>query len=73
NRQLAAAAAAEGVTAPELTTGARHDAVALAELAAVGILYIRADRDSGNEVVRQEDAGIAARVLLHFLSHFQRV
>jgi len=60
--------------ARRLPSGAGHDAMVLAEVTPVGMLFVRcgAGGVSHNpaETVTPEDAGLAADVLLDFLRHF---
>ena len=63
-----------GGKAPRLHSGAGHDAMMLAEVTEVGMLFVRcgAGGVSHNpaETVTPEDAGLAADVLLDFLRNF---
>ena len=63
-----------GGKAPRLASGAGHDAMVLAEVTDVGMLFVRcgAGGVSHNpaETVTPEDAGLAAEVLLDFLRNF---
>ena len=58
-----------------LPSGAGHDAMMLAEVVDVGMLFVRcgAGGVSHNpaETVSADDAGIAAEALLHFLRSFE--
>jgi allantoate deiminase len=72
-RQLADAVAQEGFRPVELTSGAGHDAVAMAELVDVAMLFVRcADgiSHSPEESVAPEDVAAAARVLSRFIGSF---
>jgi hydantoinase/carbamoylase family amidase len=72
--QLEASVAAQGATSIRLPSGAGHDAMALAALTDVGMLFVRcAGGISHNpaESITPEDAEIGARALLHFIRHFQ--
>jgi hydantoinase/carbamoylase family amidase len=73
--QVASAIAAVGAQPVRLPSGAGHDAMILAEVVDVGMMFIRcgAGGVSHNpaETVSEEDAGLAARALLHFLRNFR--
>jgi allantoate deiminase len=72
-RQLADAVAQEGFQPVELTSGAGHDAVAMADLVDVAMLFVRcADgiSHSPEESVAPEDVAAAARVLSRFIDSF---
>jgi allantoate deiminase len=72
--RLDAAVAAEGVTPMRLFSGAGHDAMAMARLADVGMLFVRCAggiSHRADESITAEDAGIAARVLLRFITAFE--
>jgi allantoate deiminase len=74
---LRSAAAASGVDAPLVTSGAGHDAVVLAEVAPVAMLFVRSPGGVSHhpdEAVRAEDVAIALDVLEEFvrmLAHAQ--
>jgi allantoate deiminase len=73
-QQLARAVAAQGVRVLELPSGAGHDGQAMSALTDVAMLFVRCkDGISHNpaEAISAEDAGIGARVLLHFIEHFE--
>lgn len=74
-RQLGAALARHGVPAPELPSGAGHDAMAMAAITDVAMLFTRCGNGgiSHNrlETITADDADLAARVLLDLLRHFQ--
>ena len=63
-----------GHKAPRLSSGAGHDAMMLAQITDVGMMFVRcgAGGVSHNpaETVSAEDAGLAADALLDFLRHF---
>ena len=65
-----------GIEVRRLPSGAGHDAMILAEVTDVGMMFVRcgAGGVSHNpaETVSAEDAGVAAEVLLDFLRHFRR-
>jgi allantoate deiminase len=72
--QMDRAVAAEGVRLRRLPSGAGHDGMALRHLAAIAMLFVRCkDGISHNpaESILQEDAAVAARVLLRFMQNFQ--
>jgi hydantoinase/carbamoylase family amidase len=72
--QLAASVEGLGMPAPRLASGAGHDAMILAEVTDVGMLFVRcgAGGVSHNpaETVTAEDARLAVDALLRFLRHF---
>lgn len=73
--QLDRAVAAEGIAPYRLFSGAGHDAMAMAELTDIGMLFVRCERGishSPEEAITAEDAGVGARVLLRFIRNFQR-
>ena len=69
--RIARAVAACGVEPMRLPSGAGHDAMVLAEVTSVGMLFVRcgAGGVSHNpaETVSAQDAGAAVRALLEFL------
>lgn len=59
-----------GVTPRHLPSGAGHDAMAIAEITGVGMLFVRCTggiSHNPDEAMRLEDADLATRVLLAFL------
>ncbi len=73
-RRLGGAIEAEGFEVRELPSGAGHDAVAMAHLTEVGMLFVRCKDGISHhpaESMTEADAGIAARVLLRFLRAFE--
>jgi len=71
--QLAAAATALGLDAPELPSGAGHDAMAMAGLTDIAMLFVRCDRGISHnpaESITAADAEAGARVLARFVDHF---
>jgi allantoate deiminase len=76
---LRSAAAAHGVDAPLVTSGAGHDAVVLAEVAPVAMLFVRSPGGVSHhpdEAVRAEDVAVALDVLEEFvrmLAHAQSI
>ncbi|MFT5642779.1 MAG: N-carbamoyl-L-amino-acid hydrolase [Janthinobacterium sp.] len=74
-QQLADATAREGVQVLQLASGAGHDAMAMARLTDVAMLFIRCGNGgiSHNplETLSADDADVSARILLDFLRRFQ--
>ena len=72
---IAKSVEAVGVEPRLLPSGAGHDAMMLARVCDVGMMFVRcgAGGVSHNpaETVAAEDAGLAASALLHFLRHFR--
>jgi allantoate deiminase len=71
--QLEAAVLRAGVRPRRLPSGAGHDAVALAALCPIGMLFTRCKRGISHnpaESITAEDADVAIRVLVDFLRHF---
>lgn len=72
-RRLAQAVQAEGITLRELPSGAGHDAMAVARLTDVGMLFVRCLEGISHhpaESMSVADAQVAAQVLLRFLEGF---
>ncbi len=72
-RQFAAAVHDQGVRVHHLPSGAGHDGMALADLAPIGMLFVRCQGGISHhpaEAVTLADIGIGARVLLSFIEHF---
>ncbi len=72
--QFADAAASLGLAAPELPSGAGHDAMAVAHLTDIAMLFVRCDRGISHnpaESITAADAEAGARVLARFVDHFQ--
>ena len=72
-RQIGAAVLADGFDLRELPSGAGHDAMALVEIAPVGMLFVRCRGGVSHhpaEAIESEDAGRAARVFLRFIENF---
>ena len=70
---LGRAIEAEGLEVRELPSGAGHDAMAMAHLTAVGMLFVRCKEGISHhpaESMTEADAEVAARVLLRFLEEF---
>ncbi|APV50221.1 allantoate amidohydrolase [Betaproteobacteria bacterium GR16-43] len=72
---LAESVKAHGVAVRHLPSGAGHDAMELAHIAPMAMLFVRCG-DGGishnpRETMTAEDADIATSVLLHFLENFQ--
>ena len=74
-QQLTAATEHAGVPAFELTSGAGHDAMAMAAITDVAMLFTRCGNGgiSHNplETMTADDAEISAQVLLDFLRNFR--
>ncbi len=72
--RLAASIAAQGLEPRRLRSGAGHDAMEMAHIAPIGMLFVRcgAGGISHNplETMTAEDADAATRALVHFLEHF---
>ena len=71
--RLGRAIEAEGLEVRELPSGAGHDAMAMAHLTAVGMLFVRCKDGISHhpaESMTEADAEVAARVLLRFLEEF---
>ncbi len=72
-RRLGEAVEAEGLGVRELPSGAGHDAMAMARLTEVGMLFVRCKGGISHhpaESMTEADADAAARVLLRFLERF---
>jgi allantoate deiminase len=73
--QLAAAVGRAGVAPRLLPSGAGHDAMALAALCPIGMLFVRCERGISHhpaEAISAADADLAVRVLLDVLRHAAR-
>jgi len=74
-QQLAAATERAGVPAFELASGAGHDAMTIARITDVAMLFTRCGNGgiSHNplETMTADDAEVSAQILLDFLRHFQ--
>jgi N-carbamoyl-L-amino-acid hydrolase len=74
-QQLTAAVERAGIPAFELTSGAGHDAMTLAKITDVAMLFTRCGNSgiSHNplETMTADDAEISAQILLDFLRHFK--
>jgi allantoate deiminase len=66
--------AAQGIAPFRLPSGAGHDAMEMAHVAPIGMLFVRCGAGGishhPDETMTAEDAGVATRALLHFLEHF---
>ena len=74
DEQLATAVAAQGITPFHLPSGAGHDAMAIAALCPVGMLFVRCQggiSHTPEESITAEDAATAVAVLTEFLRRFQ--
>ena len=72
-RRLGEAVEAEGFAVRELPSGAGHDAMAMAHLTEIGMLFVRCKEGISHhpaESMTEADAGAAARVLLRFIECF---
>ena len=72
-RRLGEAVEAEGLTVRRLPSGAGHDAMAMARLTEIGMLFVRCKDGISHhpaESMTAADAEVAARVLLRFLERF---
>ena len=72
-RRLGEAVEAEGIEVRRLPSGAGHDAMAMAHLTDIGMLFVRCKDGISHhpaESMTAADAGVAARVLLRFLDRF---
>jgi hydantoinase/carbamoylase family amidase len=73
-RAIAASIAAQGVAVRHLPSGAGHDAMAMARLAPIGMLFVRCGNGGishhPRETLSAPDADVATRALIHFLEHF---
>ncbi len=72
--QLAAAITAQSITPFNLPSGAGHDAMAIAALCPVGMLFVRCKAGISHtpeESITAEDANTAVAVLAEFLRRFQ--
>ena len=72
-RRLGEAIEAEGFKVRRLPSGAGHDAMAMADLTEIGMLFVRCKDGISHhpaESMTAADAGVAARVLLRFLEQF---
>ena len=73
-RCLGRAIEAEGLEVRELPSGAGHDAMAMAHLTPVAMLFVRCKDGISHhpaESMTEADAEVAARVLLRFLEEFE--
>ena len=71
--QLSEAVAGEGLAVRHLPSGAGHDAMAMAELTEVGMLFVRCKDGISHhpaESITPEDAAAGARALLQFIRAF---
>ncbi len=72
--QLERAIAGEGLTPLRLPSGAGHDAMAIAAIAEVGMIFVRCEAGISHnpvESITAEDADLAARALLRFIRDFE--
>jgi len=74
--QIGLAIAAEGLPVRRLASGAGHDAMAIADLTDVGMLFVRCRGGISHnplEAITAEDAALSARVFLRFAENFRPV
>jgi len=72
--QFAASASALGLDAPQLPSGAGHDAMAVAKLTDIAMLFVRCERGISHnpaESITAADAEAGVRVLARFVENFQ--
>ncbi|MEP7062067.1 MAG: allantoate amidohydrolase [Betaproteobacteria bacterium] len=73
-QRLAASVAAQGIEPRFLRSGAGHDAMEMARIAPIGMLFVRCGAGgishNPRETMTAEDASVATRALIHFLEHF---
>jgi len=72
-RQFTEAIHAEGVRVHHLPSGAGHDGMAMADLAPIGMLFLRCGGGISHhpaEAVTVEDVDVAARILARFIRQF---
>ncbi len=70
---LSEAIARQGIKVRSLPSGAGHDAMAMAALCPVGMVFVRCERGISHnpaEAITVEDADVCMRVLLDYLRHF---
>ena len=73
-RRLGEAIVAQGLEVRRLPSGAGHDAMAMAHLTDIGMLFVRCKDGISHhpaESMTAEDAEVAAQVLLRFLERFE--
>jgi allantoate deiminase len=73
--QMDRAVAAEGLKVRRLPSGAGHDGMAIRAIADIAMLFVRCKGGISHnpaEAISAQDAGAGARVLLHFISHFEQ-
>jgi allantoate deiminase len=74
SRQLAESVSASAIRPYFLMSGAGHDAMAMAELTDIAMLFVRCAggiSHNPDESVIEEDVQIGARILLHFIQNFR--
>ncbi len=72
--QIAEAIEADGHRALSLSSGAGHDASAMAAITDVGMIFVRCEdgvSHSPAEAITEADAGAGAKVLLHLIENFR--
>ncbi len=73
-KQVESAIAASGQRVFRLPSGAGHDGMAMIDIADICMLFVRCERGISHnpaEAVTLADVGAGARVLQHFIEHFQ--
>jgi allantoate deiminase len=73
--QMERAVTSQGIRARRLPSGAGHDGMALQALTDICMLFVRCKGGVSHnpaEAISAQDAGAGARVLLHFISHFEQ-
>jgi hydantoinase/carbamoylase family amidase len=72
--RLADSVAAQGIAPLRLASGAGHDAMEMAHVAPIGMLFVRCGAGGishhPDETMTADDANIATHALVHFLEHF---
>jgi hydantoinase/carbamoylase family amidase len=72
--RIADSITAQGIAPFHLPSGAGHDAMEMAHIAPIGMLFVRCGAGGishhPDETMTADDAGVATRALIHFLEHF---
>jgi allantoate deiminase len=74
--QIDSAMEFEGLTPYRLSSGAGHDAMAMADLSDVGMIFVRCKSGISHnpaETITAADAEAATRVMLHFIRSFKHI
>jgi allantoate deiminase len=72
--QMDRAVAAQGLPVRRLPSGAGHDGMAMKAITDIAMLFVRCRHGVSHnpaEAISAADAGVAARALLHFITHFE--